>query len=165
MYQTDRKRLSRHTAPPGTSLPLIMADGYVNASAAQSCKLDAVTGNILWAATVQCPDLPISPIYNAYIYTPMNGKFLPRKTFQKGLINTGVFGTGIGSEAQFTHMITRVKYSARIECANRTAVFFCNQLHSDGNGCLFHIGDKYLFKKQVCGFSKKFRMLLTQQPL
>lgn len=75
--------------------------------------------------------------------TPMEGKTIPYKIFNKGNIKIGVLGIGIEGKGLIPDsLFGNTVYKNPIECANRTA----EELKKKGCDmviCLSHLGDKY----------------------
>ena len=75
--------------------------------------------------------------------TPMEGKSVPCKIFQKGNIKVGVFGVGIELKGLVPdNLFGNTIYKDPIECANTTVDFLkrhgCTMII-----CLSHLGDRY----------------------
>lgn len=75
--------------------------------------------------------------------TPMEGKTIPYKIFNKGNIKVGVLGIGIEGKGLIPdNLFGNTVYKNPIECANKTA----EELKKKGCDmiiCLSHLGDKY----------------------
>ncbi len=75
--------------------------------------------------------------------TPMEGKSVPYKIFQKGNIKVGVLGVGIEMKGLVPdNLYGKTIYRDPIECAN-TTVDFLKRHGCDMIICLSHLGDKY----------------------
>lgn len=80
--------------------------------------------------------------------TPMNGKTLSYKIFNKGGLVIGVFGLGIELKGLVdTKLYGNTRYNDPVEAAQRTARLLKEEQHCDLVICLSHLGYRYNEKK------------------
>ena len=82
-----------------------------------------------------------------FSHTPMEGKYVPYKIFQKGKMKIGVLGVGIELKGLVPdELFGKTIYLEPIEHANRTAAYLRKQ-GCDLIVCLSHLGDRYFDDK------------------
>lgn len=97
------------------------------------------------AQQLQAASFPVVVCNYDFSETPLQGKTLPYKTFEKGLIKAGVFGIGIELKGRVTaELYGNTKYLDPITCANETANLLRVKEHCNLVICLSHLGDKYV---------------------
>jgi 5'-nucleotidase len=96
-----------------------------------------------FATQLKHANFPVLLCNYDFTATPMEGKTIPYKIFQKGNLKIGVFGIGIELKGLVPdNLYGNTVYHNPIEYANRQA----SMLHKEGCDmviCLSHLGDKY----------------------
>ena len=96
-----------------------------------------------FATQLKHANFPVLLCNYDFTNTPMEGKSVPYKIFQKGNIKVGVFGVGIEMKGLVPdNLYGNTIYRDPIECAN-TTVDFLKRHGCDMIICLSHLGDKY----------------------
>ena len=96
-----------------------------------------------FATQLKHANFPVLLCNYDFTNTPMQGKSVPYKIFQKGNIKVGVFGVGIELKGLVPdNLFGNTIYKDPIECAN-TTVDFLKRHGCDMIICLSHLGDKY----------------------
>ena len=96
-----------------------------------------------FATQLKHANFPVLLCNYDFTNTPMEGKSVPYKIFEKGNIKVGVFGVGIEMKGLVPdNLYGNTIYKDPIECAN-TTVDFLKRHGCDMIICLSHLGDKY----------------------
>jgi len=96
-----------------------------------------------FATQLKHANFPVLNCNYDFSNTPMAGKTMPCKIFQKGNIKVGVFGVGIELKGLVPDsLVGNTIYKDPIDCANTTTAFLKKQ-KCDLIICLSHLGDKY----------------------
>jgi len=95
------------------------------------------------ALQLQYANFPVLLCNYDFTNTPMEGKCLAYKIFDKGNIRVGVLGIGIKLEGLIANnLFEKTIYKNPVECANATADLL-RRKECDLIICLSHLGDKY----------------------
>lgn len=123
--------------------PEIKAMSLMGYDAATMGNHDFDAGLENFATQLQHSNFPIINCNYDFTNTPMEGKSIPYKIFEKNKLKIGVLGIGIEAKGLIPDILFgKTKYKNPIECANTTA----NDLRKQGCDliiCLSHLGDKY----------------------
>jgi 5'-nucleotidase len=100
-----------------------------------------------FATQLQFAKFPVIICNYDFSHTPMEGKYVPYKIFQKGKMKIGVLGVGIELKGLVPdELFGNTIYLEPIEQANRTAAYLRKQ-GCDLIVCLSHLGDRYFDDK------------------
>jgi len=124
--------------------PEIKAMSMLGYDAATMGNHDFDAGIDNFAQQLQHASFPIIISNYDFANTPMEGKYVPYKVFQKGKLKIGITGVGIELKGQVAaSLYGNTRYLDPLVCVNQAAEQLKRQHKCDFIICLSHLGDKY----------------------